>query len=204
MKCLNFAQGEGPTACYMYDKLMGVVQDWKDTLQQAKLSPRIEDSLKVLKNGDNLRTRLLSIVQEMATALDERLVKEGLQLEFFRQVRVLNPANLPDMSKSLADYPLLGLENIPNVQEEWNIYTRTEQRDIANGEALVEWWEGHPESEFREAVLFLILTPTSSGAVEHFFSITGTVIAAQNALSDNIRRMRFMAQFNGDIEDRLV
>ena len=113
MKCLNFAQGEGPTACYMYDKLMDVVQDWKDTLQQAKLSPRIEDSLKVFKNGDNLRTRLLSIVQEMATALDERLVKEGVQLEFFRQVRVLNPANLPDMSKSLAYYPLLGLETFP-------------------------------------------------------------------------------------------
>ena len=83
------------------------------------------------------------------------------------------------MSKSLANYPLLGLENIPNVQEAWNIYTRTEQRDIANGEALVEWWEGRPESE---AVLFLILTPTSSGAVECFFSMTGTVTAAQNAL----------------------
>ena len=82
MKCLSFAQGEGPTACYMYDKLMDLVQDWKDTLQQAKLSPRIEDSLKVLKNGENLRTCLLSIVQEMATALDERLVKGGLQLEF--------------------------------------------------------------------------------------------------------------------------
>ena len=27
----------------------------------------------------------------------------------------------------------------------WNIYTRTEQRDIANGEALVEWCEGHLE-----------------------------------------------------------
>ena len=125
-------------------------------------------------------------------------------LEFLRQVRVLNPPNLPDMSKSLADYPLLGLENIPNVQEEWNIYTRREQRDIANGEALMEWWEGRPESEFREAVLFLILTPTSSGAVEQFFSMLGTVTEAQNALSDNIQRMRSMAQFNGDIEDRLV
>ena len=50
-------------------------------------------------------------------------------------------------TNSLADYPLLGLENIPNVQEEWNIYTCTEQHDIANGEALVEWWEGRPESE---------------------------------------------------------
>ena len=83
MNCLNFAQGEGPTACCMYGKLMDVVQVWKDTLQQAKLSPRIEDSLKVLENGDNLRSRLLSIVQEMATALHERLVQEGLQLEFF-------------------------------------------------------------------------------------------------------------------------
>jgi hypothetical protein len=53
MKCLNFAQGEGPSACYMYDKLMDVVHDWKDTLQQAKLSPRIEGSLKVLKNGSS-------------------------------------------------------------------------------------------------------------------------------------------------------
>ena len=80
----------------------------------------------------------------------------------------------------------------------------TNSPGIANGEALVEWWEGRPESEFREAVLFRILTPTSSGAVERFFSMTGTVTAAQNALSDNIRRMRFMAQFNGDIEDCLV
>ena len=81
------------------------------------------------------------------------------------------------MSKSLTDYPLLGLENITNLQEEWNIYTRIEQRDIANGEALVEWWEGHPELEFREAVLFLILTAISSGAVQ-FFSMTSTVTAA--------------------------
>ena len=74
-----------------------------------------------------------------------------------------------------------------------NIYTRTEQRDIANGEAFVEWWEGSLESEFREAVLFLILTPPSSGAVDRFFPMIGTVTAAHNALSDNIRRMRFMA-----------
>ena len=68
----------------------------------------------------------------------------------------------------------------------------------------MEWWEGRPKSEFREDVLFVILTPTSSGASERFFSMTGTVTAAQNALSNNSRRMRFMAQFNGDIEDRLV
>ena len=47
-----------------------------------------------------------------------------------RGERVLNPANLSDMSTSLADYPLLGLQGVPNVQEDWNVYTRTEKRDI--------------------------------------------------------------------------
>ena len=34
--------------------------------------------------------------------------------------------------------------------------------------------------------------------------MTGTVTAAWNALSDNIWRMGFMGQFNGDIEDHLI
>ena len=168
------------------------------------LSPRIEECLKVLKNGENLRTRLLAIVKDLASALDDRLLKEATQLEFFRQMRVLNPANLSDMSTSLADYPLLGLQGVPNVQEDWNVYTRTEKRGIESPEGLVEWWESRQPSAFKDAVLFLILLPTSSGAVERFFSMAGTVTDAQHALSDNLRRMRFMAQFNGDIEERLV
>ena len=124
--------------------------------------------------------------------------------EFFRQMRVPNPANLSDMSTSLADYPLLGLQGVPNVQEDWNVYTRTEKRDIESPEGLVEWWESRQPSAFKDAVLFLILLPSSSGAVERFFSMAGTVTDAQHALSDNLRRMRFMAQFNGDIEERLV
>ena len=168
------------------------------------LSPRIEECLKVLKNGENLRTRLLAVVKDLASALEDRLLKEATQLEFFRQMRVLNPANLSDMSTSLADYPLLGLQGVPNVQEDWNVYTRTEKRDIESPEGLVEWWESRQPSALKDAVLFLILLPTSSGAVERFFSMAGTVTDAQHALSDNLRRMRFMAQFNGDIEERLV
>ena len=34
--------------------------------------------------------------------------------------------------------------------------------------------------------------------------MAGTVTDAQHALSDILRRMRFMAQFNGDTEERLV
>ena len=204
MRALNFAQDDGPTACFPYDKIMDVQADWRDTMHSKTLSPRIEECLKVLKNGENLRTRLLAIVKDLASALDDRLLKEATQLEFFRQMRVLNPANLSDMSTSLADYPLLGLQGVPNVQEDWNVYTRTEKRDIESPEGLVEWWESRQPSAFKDAALFLILLPTSSGAVERFFSMAGTVTDAQHALSDNLRRMRFMAQFNGDIEERLV
>ena len=52
--------------------------------------------------------------------------------------------------------------------------------------------------------MFLILLPTLSGAVERFFSMAGIVTDAQHALSDNLRHMRFMVQFNGDIEECLV
>ena len=51
---------------------------------------------------------------------------------------------------------------------------------------------------------FLILTPTSSGALERFSFMTAIMAVAQNQLSNIIWRMRFMAQFNGDIEDRLI
>ena len=60
--------------------------------------------------------------------------------------------------------------------------THIEQHDIANGEAPMEWWEGRCESEFHEVVPFLIFTPFSSGAVVRFFSMTGTITVAQNAL----------------------
>ena len=84
------------------------------------------------------------------------------------------------------------------------MYTRTEHRAIRGPEDLVQWWESRQPSPFRDAILFLILLPTSSGAIERFFSMAGTVTDAQHALGDNMRCMRFMAQFNGDIEDRLV
>ena len=71
-------------------------------------------------------------------------------------------------------------------------------------QGLVEWWESRQPSAFKDAIQFLILLPTSSGAVERFFSMAGTVTDAQHALSDNLRRMHFMAKFNGDIEERLV
>ena len=44
----------------------------------------------------------------------------------------------------------------------------------------------------------------AAGMVCLFGGTTGTVTAPQNAFSHNIRRMRFMAQFNRDIEDLLV
>ena len=53
------------------------------------------------------------------------------------------------------------------------------------------------------SVSFLLL-PTSSGAMERFFSMAGTVTYAQPTLSGNLQCMCFMAQLNGNIEERLV
>ena len=49
-------------------------------------------------------------------------------MQFFKELHVLNPRRLCDLSHSLADYPSLKLHTIPGAQEEWHAYVGTEFR----------------------------------------------------------------------------
>ena len=53
--------------------------------------------------------------------LKNHFEKEADQLEFFRQLRVLNPRNLNDMDTNVTSYKALKLDEVPVVQEEWNL-----------------------------------------------------------------------------------
>ena len=53
------------------------------------------------------------------TTLVNRMEKEADQVQFFKELRVLNPRRLCDLSHSLADYPSLKLHTILGAQEEW-------------------------------------------------------------------------------------
>ena len=77
------------------------------------------------------------------------------------------------------------------------------KRDIESPESLVAWWQAHAQTPFRDYVLFLITSPISSASVERFFSMCGQIDEDQWALAQNTRRLQFMLQFNGDIENRL-
>ena len=205
MAAINLAQSDGPVACFVYDKMKDVQFHWEDTLQRKILHPRIEEALKKLpRSADSIRRKLFGVMEEMLNALKNRFEKEAEQLEFFQQLRVLNPRNLSDMDTNLSSYKSLKLDEVPGVQEEWNLYRRTEFRNINNGDELLAWWESRPDSLFKEAVLFLITIPTSSGAVERFFSQAGNVSKKQNKLLNQMRRLAFMARFNLDVEGRLV
>ena len=205
MAAINLAQSDGPVACFVYDKMKDVQFHWEDTLQRKILHPRIEEALKKLpRSADSIRRKLFDVMEEMLNALKNRFEKEAEQLEFFQQLRVLNPRNLSDMDTNLSSYKSLKLDEVPGVQEEWNLYRRTEFRNINNGDELLAWWESRPDSLFKEAVLFLITIPTSSGAVERFFSQAGNVSKKQNKLLNQMRRLAFMARFNLDVEGRLV
>ena len=166
---------------------------WKDFV--------VLDAGKTKRNEENLS--LMHEIHDcitMLNALKNRFEKEAEQLEFFQQLRVLNPRNLSDMDTNLSSYKSLKLDEVPGVQEEWNLYRRTEFRNINNGDELLAWWESRPDSLFKEAVLFLITIPTSSGAVERFFSQAGNVSKKQNKLLNQMRRLAFMARFNLDVE----
>ena len=53
-------------------------------------------------------------------------------------------------------------------------------------------------------MLFLITIPTSSGAVERFFSQASNVSKKPHKLPNQMRRLAFMARFNLDVEGRLL
>ena len=200
---LNLAQDYG-TACFLYDKLMLLKDEWSTTTESETFSPRIEDLLNKLSGGGSLRSLLLQLLKKMLVAYKDRLKKESRQIEFYRQLRILNPRNLSDMPRAMDQYPLLGLSDVPEIAEQWSLYIRCNVVDINGPTALQEWWQSRAPSPFQERVLFLITQPTSGGDVERFFSQCGTVSKRQHKLDDNIRRLRFMLQFHGDIEGQLL
>ena len=96
------------------------------------------------------------------------------------------------------------MSDVPEIAEQCSLYIRCNVVDINGPTALQEWWQSRAPSPFQERVLFLITQPTSGGDVERFFSQCRTVSKRQHKLDDNIRRLRFMLQFHGDIEGRLL
>ena len=124
----------------------------------------------------------------MKVALEIRLNKNRDQFEFYRQLRVFNPNNLPNMSLSGYDYPALKLDQLHNEIAE---HTRSAKRDIDGPDALVQWWQSQAPSLFREHVLVLISSPVASSSVERFFSLRGQLDSDQWALSEYCRRLQF-------------
>ena len=57
----------------------------------------------------------MQLLKKMLVAYKDRLKKESRQIEYYRQLRILNPRNLPDMPHAINQYPLLGLSDVPDI-----------------------------------------------------------------------------------------
>ena len=143
-------------------------------------------------------------MKHLHTALVNCMEKEANQVQFFKELRVLNPRRLCHLSHSLADYPSLKLHTIPGAQEEWQAYVGTEFRDISGPAHLLQCWEARPALPFKDGVLVLVCMVMGTSSVERFFSFCKYIDTDQRySMSDNARRVAFMAHYNGDVEGRL-
>ena len=113
---IHLCSGDLPAACYVYDKLVAVREEWHSILEfRANLAhPELtkfwlEFALQRSANSDGFRRLLQEAVKRLHTALANHMEKEADQVQFFKELRVLNPRRLCDLSHSLADYPLLKL-----------------------------------------------------------------------------------------------
>ena len=93
---LSLAQ-EYSTTGFLYDNLMVLQDEWSTTTDSENLSTRIEDLLNKLSGGVSLRGLLVQLLKKMLVAYKERLKKESRQIEYYRQLHILNARNLPDV-----------------------------------------------------------------------------------------------------------
>ena len=157
-----------------------------------------------MSNPAALRQILVETANRLLKGLRARMAKEAKQVAFFKQLRILNPRRLCDLSHNLRDYPELQLDSLPGVQDEWAAYVQTTFSDTTGPTHLVEWWGSRPLSALKDYVLFLITMVMGMGSVERFFSFAKyTDTDQQHGLDDTGRWQAFMTQYNGDLEERL-
>ena len=181
---------------------MKLDREWQGIVDSQKFSTRIEHCLFASLHLFDLS--FLKPPKRLLDALRARLNKEANQVAFFKQLRILNPRHLCDLSHSLSDYPALRLAEIPGVANEWASYFETIYQDIAGPQRLVEWWVSRPSSLFKDHVLFLITMVMGTGSVDRFFSFAKyTDTDQRHGLHDKGGRLAFMTHYNGNLEGRL-
>ena len=122
------------------------------------------------------------------------------QWDFYKQIRVLNPANLAELSHELSQYPALGLP-VDGVSTDWLQYVRSEAKP-SSSDQLDEFWRVRSGqlAKFANVLVHLLVT---SGTVERSFSLAGNMDSKyRQSLPSKTRRITCMLMFNGDLEQR--
>ena len=73
-------------------------------IRNQKFSPRIEESLSAMSNPTAPRQILIESADRLLKGLRAHMAKEAKQVAFFKQLRILNPRRLCDLSRNLLDY----------------------------------------------------------------------------------------------------
>ena len=117
------------------------------------------------------RQILVEAANRLLNGLRARMATEAKQVACFKQLRVLNPRHLCDLSPHLRDTLELRLD-IPGVQDAWAAYAKTTFCDFTGPSHLVERWNSRPSSALKDYVLFLITMVMGTGSICHILPPT--------------------------------
>lgn len=143
---------------------MIIFSPWAWTI--AFFSPRVEALLEKLKDAGPMRKVLNAAAKRGYQYINVVMERYPKQWQFYKEVRILNPANLPDMSQLANDYPMLRfpVEN-KDFHTEWQKYCRVEKVHPANPTDLATYWSKHT-GVLADVAKFLLAVPVTSADVE--------------------------------------
>ena len=131
----------------------------------AKFSRRVEDVLSKLKESSGLRLTFHQAARRGSKYLDTIMERHPKQWQFYKEVRVLNPRNLPDLSPDVSRVPTLSLPTENDAFAEWQRYCRVVDVFPSDPASLWEYWSKH-SGVLADCAKFLISVPVTSADVE--------------------------------------
>jgi len=163
-----------PSLPFIFDRVSNIKADLESLAKpDSVFSPAVEAAL--LKYGAASVPIVRGIFRKSAQRGFDYLVKKmkdaAPQWTLYKQLRVLNPANIPEMNPSIESYPLLGLEQSIHGSD-WCTYFRIEGMSCETPEVLRRFWGNRPGPLAESAREFVGL-PVTGGDVERSFSFAG-------------------------------
>ena len=206
----NKQQPRRPIAHRLYSRVLELEAELEGMQASLATVPALKTALShhPKTTQDKLVEQLTKVVAKVLRVVQK--YKES-QLDFYDQVRVLDPRQRDMMPKEISKYPALFSRDTRDTLEttgQWALYWKQRTPPKVDGFKVLDWWDNVAMFQnlaplAMEATICLTQPITTSIAEGSFRALKGLLSSERLNMSEDIVRGYLFAMINGDICGRI-